>query len=111
MKDSIKSTRAPATAAAVEYSSVESHGGKWMRVIQGYTQSILIPQLRSIGLTKRQRKIVVEDVTLRLESLLPHWNDMPFRCTVLAIGTEEASYWEPRNANIEIRSLVVVAVR
>lgn len=82
-----------------------------MRVIQGYTQSILVPQLRSIGLTKRQRKIVAEDVAQRLESMLSHWSDVPFRRTVLAIGTEEASYWEPTSAGIDIRSLVVVAVR
>ena len=39
-----------------------------------------------------RREIVAEDVTQRLESLLSHWNDLPFRHTVLAIGTEEASF-------------------
>src|SRR5262249_51351304 len=73
--------------------------------------SLLLPQLRSLGLSKRQREIVVEDVTERLESLLSHWCDVSFRRTVLVLGTEEASFWSPRNANIEIRSLVVVAVR
>jgi hypothetical protein len=82
-----------------------------MRLVQGYTQSILVPQLGSLGLTKRQRKIVAEDVTQRLESLLSHWSDVPFRRTVLAIGTEEATFWEPCSASLEIRSLVVVAVR
>src|SRR5271156_3051900 len=82
-----------------------------MRLVQGYTQSILVPQLGSLGLTKPQRKLVVDDVTQRLESLLSHWNDVPFRRTVLAIGTEEAAFWEPRSASIEIRALVVVAVR
>jgi hypothetical protein len=82
-----------------------------MRLVQCYTQSILGPQFGSLGLTKRQRKIVVEDVTQRLESLLYHWSDLAFRRTVLAIGTEEATFWEPRSASIDIRSLVVVAVR
>jgi hypothetical protein len=82
-----------------------------MRLVQGYTQSILVPQLGSLGLTKRQRKIVAEDVTQRLESLLSHWGDVPFRRTVLAIGTEEATFWEPSSASLDIRSLVVVAVR
>lgn len=82
-----------------------------MTVIQGYTQSVLLPQLRSLGLNKRQREVVVEDVTQRLESLLSHWSDLPFRRTVLVLGTEEASFWEPRSADLEIRSLVVVAVR
>jgi hypothetical protein len=82
-----------------------------MTVIQGYTQSVLVPQLRSLGLTKRQREIVAEDVTQRLQSLLSHWGDVPFRRTVLTIATEEASFWEPRGACIEIRALVVATVR
>lgn len=82
-----------------------------MNVIQGYTHSLLLPQLRSLGLSKRQREIVVEDVTQRLESLLFHWSDLPFRRTVLVPGTEESSFWEPRTAPIEIRSLLVVGVR
>ncbi len=40
-----------------------------MTVIQGYTQSLLLPQLRSLALSKRQREIVVEDVSRsRLEA-------------------------------------------
>ena len=82
-----------------------------MNVIQGYTRSVLTPQLRSLGLSKRQWEIVVEDVTQRLASLLSHWGDVPFRRTMLVLGTEEASFWEPRSASMDIRSLVVVAVR
>ncbi len=82
-----------------------------MTLVQGYTHSVLIPQLRSLGLSKRQWEIVVEDVRLRLESLLSHWNDVPFRRTILLLGNEEASFWRPQSAGNEIRSLVVVAVR
>ena len=67
-----------------------------MTVIQGYTQSVLLPQLRALSLSKRQRAIVLEDVSRRLESLLFHWNDLGFRRTILTLGTEEASFWEPR---------------
>jgi hypothetical protein len=80
-------------------------------VIQGYTQSVLIPQLRSLGLSKRQWEIVVDDVTNRLESLLFHWHDVPFRRSILVLGTEEATFWRPDTASIEIRSLVVLCVR
>jgi hypothetical protein len=97
--------------AALNHSAGHSAGGKWMTMIQDYTQSILVPRLHSLGLTKRQRDIVAKDVTQRLESLLYHWSDVPFRRTVLAIGTEEATFWEPSSASVEIRSLVVVAVR
>jgi hypothetical protein len=82
-----------------------------MNVAQDYTQSALVPRLRSFGLSKRQWEIVAEDVTQRLESVLSHWNDESFRRTILVLGTEEASFWEPRTASLEIRSLVVVAVR
>ena len=40
-----------------------------MTVIQGYTQSLLLPQLRSLALSKRHPEIVVEDVSRsRLEA-------------------------------------------
>jgi hypothetical protein len=82
-----------------------------MTIVQGYTQSILVPQLRSLNLNRHQREVVVDDVTQRLESVLSHWSDLPFRRTVLLLGTEEGSFWEPLGASIEVRSLVVVAVR
>ena len=68
-------------------------------------------ELHSLGLNRRQRQIVVDDVTQRLESLLSHWSDLPFRRTVLLLGSEEASFWEPQSASLDIRALVVVAVR
>jgi hypothetical protein len=82
-----------------------------MTVVQAYTKSLLAPQLRSLGLNKSQRELVVADVAERLESLLYHWSDVPFRRTMLVLGAEEGSFWEPRAASLEIRSLVVVAVR
>jgi len=82
-----------------------------MTVIPEYTQSVLAPHLLTLGLNKHQRQVVLEDVTGRLESLLSHWSDLPFRRTVLVLGTEEASFWEPRSASLDIRSLVVVTVR
>jgi hypothetical protein len=36
---------------------------------------------------------------------------LQFRRAILLVGTEEASFWEPRPASLEIRSLVVVAIR
>lgn len=82
-----------------------------MNAIQEYTQSVLTPRLRSLGLSKRQREVVVEDVTQRLESLLARWSDLPFRRTMLMVGIEEASFWKPQTAHLEVRSLVVVGIR
>ena len=36
-----------------------------MAVVKGYTESVLAPQLRSLGLNKQQREIVVGDVALK----------------------------------------------
>ncbi len=82
-----------------------------MTVVQEYADCVLAPQLLSLGLNKHQRQVVVDDVTQRLESLLSHWSDLPFRRTVLVLGTEEASFWEPSSASLETRALVVVAIR
>jgi hypothetical protein len=41
-----------------------------MSVVEGYTQPVLRPQLRSLGLSKRQSDLIAADVTRRLESLL-----------------------------------------
>jgi hypothetical protein len=40
-----------------------------------------------------------------------HWSDNAFRRTILTIGYEEATFYEPRNADLDIRALVVVALR
>ena len=82
-----------------------------MTVIQEYTQGLLLPHLQALALSKPQRAIVIDDVSRRLESLLFHWGDLAFRRTILILGTEEASFWEPFTASLEIRSLVVVAIR
>ena len=82
-----------------------------MKVVDGYTQSVLVPQLRSLGLNKRQLEMVVDDVAQRLESLLAHWNDECFRRTIQVLATEEASFWEPHAASLEVRSLVVLGLR
>jgi WD40 repeat protein len=41
-----------------------------MNAVQGYTHTVLVPQLRFLGLNEQQRDIVVADVTMRLQSLL-----------------------------------------
>jgi hypothetical protein len=74
-----------------------------VNLIQEYTQELLLPHLQALALSKPQRAIVIADVSQRLESLLFQW--------ILVLGTEEASFWEPSTASLEIRSFVVVAIR
>jgi len=64
-----------------------------------------------LGLNKDQREDVCNDVQQRLGSLLAHWADDRFRRTILTLGLEEAAFWVPATASLEIRALVVVAVR
>jgi len=45
-----------------------------------------------------------------MTSLLRHWDDRVFKNTVLLLGLEEGSFYEPR-AKIDIRCFVVVAIR
>jgi hypothetical protein len=82
-----------------------------MNVIETYTKGLLAPRLRAYGLNKEQREVICTDVHARLASLLAHWADVPFRRTILTLGEEEATFWEPREADLEIRSLVVLGVR
>jgi hypothetical protein len=80
-------------------------------LIRAYVQSHLATQLGAFGLTDDQVAAVTRDVQRRLASLLSRWNDSEFRRTLLVIGEEEASVYEPRSASLETRCLVVVAVR
>ena len=82
-----------------------------MDLIEDFNNSVLVPQFRCLRLKPRQQELVIADVTRRLESALFHWNDLSFRNTILLLGTEEASFWNPRNTPLEVRALVVVAIR
>jgi hypothetical protein len=64
-----------------------------------------------LRLSERQQITVAEDVRQRLDSLLRHWHDKAFRRTVLTPGIEEASFYDPFAAALDVRALVVVAVR
>jgi hypothetical protein len=79
--------------------------------IETYIRKLLDPQLRTLGLNDRQRATVSRDVRWRLTSLLSHWHDRLFRRTILFPGVEEASFYEPLAASLDIRALIVVTVR
>lgn len=81
------------------------------RLATDYVEGVLLPQLHAIGLNEHQRAIIARDVHSRLNSLLARWDDAPFRRTILSIGAEEGSFYEPHDASLDVRALVVVAVR
>jgi len=76
-----------------------------------YADSILSPQLRALGLNVAQESIVVSNVCVRLGSLLKHWQDRVFRQTALFPGVEEATFYDPETADLEVRAFVVVGIR
>jgi hypothetical protein len=80
-------------------------------VIESYFRSLLRPQLKILGLSSKQQLLVCEDVHARLDSLMRNWDDVVFRRTALLLGTEDATFYQPASVDLEIRALVVVAVR
>jgi hypothetical protein len=82
-----------------------------MNAVETYTKTLLAPRLRKYGLNKDQREKVCADVRQRLASLLSHWSEVPFRRAILMLGIEEATFWEPKEASIDVRALVVLGVR
>lgn len=82
-----------------------------MNATQYYIKTYLIPRLKRYGLNKDQRERVYLDVALRLDSIIARWNDVPYRNILLTVAKEEATFWEPRDASLDIRSLVVLGLR
>jgi hypothetical protein len=60
---------------------------------------------------ERPARTVAEDVQARLTSVLSRWNSTRVRATLLLPGREEATFYEPTEASLDVRSLVVVAIR
>ncbi len=82
-----------------------------MHSIQHYCGSILNARLRGYGVNKDKRRAVCDDVEARLRALLSCWHDEQFRRTVLLLGREEAQFWNPSTAPLDVRALVVLCVR
>lgn len=82
-----------------------------MDVVKTYAEKILKPFLNSYKIPLKVVHSISEDIKTRLYSLLSIWNDNENRQAILTIGLEEATYYEPFDVQIEIRALVVVAIR
>lgn len=78
--------------------------------VSHYLHNILTPRLRGYGVSERFLPHVMEVVRVQMLSLLRHWDDRAFRNTVLLLGLEEGSFYEPP-ARLDIRCFVVVAIR
>jgi hypothetical protein len=82
-------------------------------VIDHYVETILAPHLVELEVAHLPGVLVavVTDVRLRLQSLLARWQDHAVCTTLLLIGREEGTFYQPELAPLEIRALVVVAIR
>ena len=81
-----------------------------MDAVSHYLNSILAPRLRGYGVSEHFLLRTIGIIYTQMTSLLRHWDDRVFKNTVLLLGLEEGSFYEPR-AKIDIRCFVVVAIR
>ena len=81
-----------------------------MDAVSHYLNQILAPRLRSYGVSERFLLYTIDTINTQMTSLLRHWDDRVFRNTVLLLGLEEGSYYEPP-CKIDVRCFVVVTIR
>lgn len=73
-----------------------------MDAVSHYLNSILAPRLRGYGVSEHFLLRTIGIIHTQMTSLLRHWDDRVFKNTVLLLGLEEGSFYEPR-AKIDIR--------
>lgn len=81
-----------------------------MDAVSHYLNQILAPRLRSYGVSERFLLYTIDTINTQMTSLLRHWDDRVFRNTVLLLGLEQGSYYEPP-CKIDVRCFVVVTIR
>lgn len=78
-------------------------------IIENYLQNILKKQLKKFQVSNKAIYDVVKNVRIQMKSLLSHWKEPEFRDAILIIGSEEGTFYEPKNELIA--KLVVVTIR
>lgn len=81
-----------------------------MDAVSGYLNDLLAPRLRGYGASEKFLLYTIDIIHNQMTSLLRHWDDRAFRNTVLLLGMEEGSFYEPP-AKLEVRCFVVVTIR
>jgi len=79
-------------------------------IIEKYLNDTLKPQLVSFYVPDKYIVRIIITVREQMLSCISHWNDIQFRKTLLLIGKEEGSFYQPKEDE-DIRSFVVVTVR
>lgn len=81
-----------------------------MDAVSRYLNDFLAPRLRGYGVSEKFLLHTISTIHSQMTSLLRHWDDRAFRGTVLLLGMEEGSFYEPP-AKLEVRCFVVVTIR
>jgi hypothetical protein len=81
-----------------------------MNQIDKYFEDILYPRFESYKVNGDIFEKLSKDIRKRLLSIISRWNDLDYRRTLFVTGVEEAYFYNPP-VNIEIRCLVVLAIR
>ncbi len=79
-------------------------------MIERYAQAILTPWLHSKKLPTLAIASMANAVRARLHSALSGWSEAN-RATLLMPAREEATFYEPRSASLDVRALVVLCIR
>jgi hypothetical protein len=80
-----------------------------LELIDSYTKTELSVLLLSLGAPRDAVRRIRDDVATRLRSVLSLSPEI--RQTILFLGLEEALFYEPKTADLDLKCLVVVAVR
>jgi len=75
-----------------------------------YFNEILMPKLKTLGLSRREIGLVVSSAREQMLSCIYHWNDIKFRKTILFAGEEEGFHYLPAVSR-SVRAFVVVTLR
>ena len=81
-----------------------------MDAVSRYLNDFLAPRLRGYGASEKFLLNTVDTIHSQMTSLLRHWDDRAFRNTLLLLGMEEGSFYEPP-VKLEVRCFVVVTIR
>ncbi|MCM3359222.1 hypothetical protein [Psychrobacillus sp. MER TA 171] len=82
-----------------------------MDIVDKYEALVLKVFFESYNIPEEVSQKVSLDIKNQLYSILNIWEDIENRRAILTIGLEEATYFEPFDASVEIKAMVVVAIR
>lgn len=80
-------------------------------IIETYTEKVLYNRLKEFKIEEKYIQTIKENIKEQIYSIIKHWNNIEYRNAILMVGLEEGKFYEPEEANLDIKSFVVVAIR